>query len=381
MSKITMVGCDLHSRSMVLQVATGLDEPVEKRYVNDREGRQKMAEYLISFARKAGSKRIIVGYEASGEGFGLYDTLGDAGIEAVVLSPTHLPQSRKRKKNKTDAKDARMILDHLRGHFLGGAELADCWVPPQRLRDDRELVRARLEAAEASSSVKLQVLSLLKRRGVELPEWFQDNRNYTKRFFCWLQGVAQDCPREISIVLSTFIERLQLLERQVGELTKQVKQLSKADRYRDAAAELQKLIGVGLITTMTFLTELGDLTRFGNRRQLASYLGLCPSSFESGEVDDRKGHITRQGPSRLRKVLCQAAWSAVRNDEHTAADWRRICGKKKQQGKKAIVAIMRKLGIKLWRIALQYGVDHTLMSPPRPEPHWLQRPGNQATAV
>ena len=55
--------------------------------------------------------------------------------------------------------------------------------------------------------------------------------------------------------------------------------------------ELRKLPGVGLLVAMTFLTEMGDLERFHNRREMAAYLGLCPSSFESGETNDRKGRI------------------------------------------------------------------------------------------
>jgi len=59
---------------------------------------------------------------------------------------------------------------------------------------------------------------------------------------------------------------------------------------------------------MVFLTEMGDLRRFRNRKKVGAYLGLVPTSNESGENTDHKGHITHQGPARLRKVLCQAAW-------------------------------------------------------------------------
>ena len=47
--------------------------------------------------------------------------------------------------------------------------------------------------------------------------------------------------------------------------------------------------GVGVLTALVFLTELGDLSRFTNRRQLAAYLGLVPSSYETGKTNDRKG--------------------------------------------------------------------------------------------
>ncbi len=95
---------------------------------------------------------------------------------------------------------------------------------------------------------------------------------------------------------------------------------------------------------MTFLTEMGDLNRFDNRRQVAAYSGLCPSSNESGEKNDRKGRITRQArKNALRKPLgCQ---SIVAHE--AAADYHRIKQNQKHRSKKALVAMMRKLGIKM----------------------------------
>ena len=112
---------------------------------------------------------------------------------------------------------------------------------------------------------------------------------------------------------------------------------------------------------MTFLTEMGDLNRFKNRREIAAYLGICPASYESGEANDRKGHITRQGPSRLRRMLCQAAWAAVNHDETMRATYERIRGKKKGQAKKAIVAIMRRLSIVMWHVAQSQRVSEQLI--------------------
>ena len=112
-----------------------------------------MVQHLIEFANRHGSERIVFVYEASGQGYGLYDLLTDQGIECYVLSPTHLPKSQKQKRNKTDAKDAQMLLEKARAHVLAGNELPIVWTPPQALRNDRELVRARLETAEAGTSV------------------------------------------------------------------------------------------------------------------------------------------------------------------------------------------------------------------------------------
>jgi transposase len=113
-----------------------------------------------------------------------------------------------------------------------------------------------------------------------------------------------------------------------------------------------KIKGVGLIVAMVFLTEMGDLTRFSNRKQIGAYLGVVPSSNESGESDDRKGHITHQGPARVRYVLNQATWNIIRFDEKERAVYERIVKKNPKHIKIAVVAMMRRLGVRMWHTAL-----------------------------
>ena len=116
----------------------------------------------------------------------------------------------------------------------------------------------------------------------------------------WSSGCGRRRPRwtqAVAPVLESLIDRYELFHGQRNKLEKAIQALSRTDRYRAACEELRKLPGVGLLTAMTFLTEMGDLDRFHNRREVAAYLGLCPSSFESGEANDRKGRITRQGPA------------------------------------------------------------------------------------
>ncbi len=123
MSEDTIVGCDLHDRSMLLKVAIGKQKPAQKSFLNDCDGRHAMTEYLFQFAQRHISQRIVFVYEASGQGYGLYDLLTDLGIECYVLSPTHLPKTAKSRRNKTDAKDAQMLLEQARGFVLAGNEL------------------------------------------------------------------------------------------------------------------------------------------------------------------------------------------------------------------------------------------------------------------
>ena len=99
-----------------------------------------------------------------------------------------------------------------------------------------------------------------------------------------------------SASLESLLRQWRWLQTEVERLDAQVLALSQTPRGAPVVAALRRHQGVGVLTAMVFLTELGDLSRFSNRRQVGSFLGLTPSSFETGEGSDRKGHSTRQGP-------------------------------------------------------------------------------------
>ena len=82
---------------------------------------------------------------------------------------------------------------------------------------------------------------------------------------------------------------------QLKALGKVISELPPNDRYAKKFGKLEMFSGVGGLISMVFLTEMGDLNRFANRRQLGAYLGLAPTTFKSGERSDCRGRITRQG--------------------------------------------------------------------------------------
>jgi len=97
------------------------------------------------------------------------------------------------------------------------------------------------------------------------------------------------------VALDSLLRQLCALEREIRCLDQAVEELSHRPRYQAASQALVKRIkGVGMLTAMVFLTEVGEMGRFQNRRRLGSYLGLAPTSDESGEVTDRKGHINKK---------------------------------------------------------------------------------------
>jgi transposase len=98
---------------------------------------------------------------------------------------------------------------------------------------------------------------------------------------------------------------------------------------------------------------MGDPARFTGRRGVGSWLGLTPKSHESGEAGDRKGHISRLGPGRVRKVLNQVALVRLRCHGPTRA-WMQHQTEHLHKGKKKmIVALMRRIGIQLWHRAIE----------------------------
>jgi transposase len=362
MSKTIMIGCDLHDSSLVLRVADGLGPSLRKDFLTAR--RAELIAWIKTHAAERGATRVVFAYEASGQGFGLYDDLTEAGIDCQVLAPTHLPHTAHSRKNKTDDKDAEMLLNEVRAHVLAGRELPSVWVPNPQTRDDREVVRLRLELAEQRTRMKNQIRNLAKRWKLAFPEWFTSSGNWSRKSLAWLQDVAAgkagtlpDGAREAMANLvhlyETLCERMKTLD---GVITR----LSRSPRYARSFRKLKLLPGVGTLTAMVFLTELGDLERFSNRRQLAAYLGLVPSAFESGERDDRKGHITRQGPKRLRHMLCQSAWAALRCSPEWRATYERIRRGSSKRSKVAIVAVMRQLGVTMWHAARSSQWDEIL---------------------
>jgi transposase len=124
---------------------------------------------------------------------------------------------------------------------------------------------------------------------------------------------------------------------------------------------LPTLPGAGEFTALVMLAEIGDITRFGSARKLASWAGLTPT-VRGPDLTVRHGHISRQGPAWLRWVLNQAAQTAKRSPEFAAA-YSSIANRR---GKKiATIAIARKLLTRAWHLLNQMQPADA-STPPRP---------------
>lgn len=351
MDKYIMVGADVHDKSMLLKIAGGGGKPRKRSFANTADGRRIMIRHLKDCGKAAGGARIVLAYEASSLGFGLYDALCEVGITCHVLAPTKIARSSDHRRRKTDERDAECLLEILRGHYLAGNALPSVWIPDPETRDDREIVRARLDAAEKLTALKAQIRMLLKRNGLQTPA--RAGKGWTKAYRAWLRGLAGRSGAlgyGACVALGSLLRQMAAIEEEIVRLNDQVEAMTETARYAEPARALMAEKGVGVLTAMVFLTEMGDLSRFRKRKQIGAFLGLVPSSDESGESGERKGHITHQGPWRVRRVLCQATWARVRTDPTEQAAYQRIVKRNPKHKKIAVVAMMRRLAVLLWHL-------------------------------
>jgi len=370
MEDCILSGCDVHEKTLELFAGKNAEEPERRGFAATPAGREKLMAFLKGRAKELGASRIVMAYEAGPFGYGLYDDATAAGVECYVLAPTRIERSLRDRKNKTDKKDARRILEVLRGHVLAGNDLPSVWVPDEGTREDREIVRQRLELGRTCGGVRTKIGSLLRRWDVWKPKGMGNNWTQShRRWLVGLTGSGSVLGEWARKVLASLLRQMGFYEEELRRADKEMLCLASRDRYRELVEELCRLKGVGELTAMVFLTEMGDLSRFKNRRQIGSYIGIAPSSHESGEDSDRKGHITRQGSSRLRHVLCQASWVRVRCDAKEQAWYAQAAERNPKHKKIALVGSMRRLAIVMWHRALEAQEERGKAPPNLPSPN------------
>lgn len=348
MEKHIFVGIDLGDKNSVARIAVDREKSDRFGFVNSRTGRTRLFDEVQRRAMQAGGAKIVMAYEASSCGFILSDEAAAKGMGCWVLAPTKMEKSVEQRKNKNDDRDADDLVEKLRGHVLAGNRLPTVWVPDLETRDDRELLRTRLALSEKQTQVKTQIQMLLKRHGMEKPSGLGSTRS--KPYRQWLEVLSQSksVGWGTGQSLASLLRQLKGIEEEMENLEKQIRHLGSQPRHQPIVEALMKEKGVGLITALVYRTEIGRASRFRRGRHIGKFVGLTPTSHESGQQSDRKGHISRQGPPRLRKVLCQASWVHVRYDPHAREVYQRLVGKNPKKKKIALVAVMRRLSIRLW---------------------------------
>jgi transposase len=201
-----------------------------------------------------------------------------------------------KKRAKNDRADAR----HLRELLMVG-RLPESWIAPDHVLDLRARVRLRHELGEQRSEWQQRVQAVLYHHGCPQRRQLMvgDGRE-------WL--AAQPLPETAREQVTVALAMIDALDLQMRPIEKRLRAYA---RRQAGCKALMAHYGIGELTAVTILAELGDCTRFSCSRQAVRYAGMDITVYQS---DRRRapGHISRQGPPALRWALYEAAQVARR---------------------------------------------------------------------
>jgi transposase len=267
---------------------------------------------------------FAVCYEAScGYGY-LHDHLRRFARRVVVAHPGQLRLIFKSKK-KNDRVDARKL-----ALLLLLDQVPTVHVPSVDVRSWRSFIEFRNRLIGKRTRVKNGLRSLLRGYGIT---GATGQRLWTRRGLVWLAQV--ELPTS-----GAMLQRDLLLEEleQFNARVKRVEvELDTTGRDHPGVYLLRTIPGIGPRTAEAVVAYIDDAKRFTRNKKVGSYFGLVPSQDQSGEKN-RLGHITRQGPATVRRLLIEAAWQSIRRSGHVREYFERVCGGDPQRRKVALVA-------------------------------------------
>lgn len=325
------VGIDVHLKSWNVSIAT--QAGLHKSFSQDPDPEQ-----LVRHLRKhyPGGRYHCV-YEAGYCGFWIHDELTRLGANASLINPADVPTKNKERVNKNDRVDSRKLAKGLRTSVLD-----PIYVPSREALEDRSLVRTRNQLGRKQTRVKNQIKAMLRFYGITLPD--ESSSNWSNALLEWLEDLTTGREDGFStesgrIALKLHLDELLSLKKQIRETMREIKRLSRTERYRERVENLCSIAGIGAYTAMIILTELVHIERFPTFDNLASFVGLVPSKPGSGDYEP-DGSLTPRRHNRLRHVIIESAWTAARIDSDQCAAYLKLT--KRMTKSRAIIRIARK---------------------------------------
>ena len=247
--------------------------------------------------RLGGPDGLAVAYEAGPGGFDLLRLLSRIGVACDVIAPSLVPV-RAGDRVKTDRRDAKKLV-----RLLRAGELVFVAAPDAQTEGLRDLMRCRDDLRCARTAARHRVAKQLLRHGRIYRE---GKKAWTKMHYAWVRRQRLNDPLAQQ-ALEQMLVHLDGLDRQLARLDADLERIASQDPWRERVAALTRFRGISTRTALGLISEIGDFRRFGHPRELASWLGITPSEYSSGEQQHR-GHITKTGNRHARRLLVEAAW-------------------------------------------------------------------------
>jgi transposase len=318
------VGIDVHrKRSQVAVVTEDGQVQLNKNVVNGSEPFLRLIGNLPS--------GTPVAFEAAFGWSWLAGLLEDYGFDPHLVHPLRC-KAIASARLKNDKVDAAILAQLLRADLL-----PEAWIAPPAVRQLRALLRHRVALVRLRTLLRNRIHAILADHGHDRPGggyWSGPGR-------AWLASL--DLPAVSRELVEDDLALIGALETVIDRLDWEIRQRGRSD---PRVKVLTQLPGVGPFIALVILAEVGDVSRFGSARKLASWAGLTPTVRGSDRVA-HYGHISKQGSVLLRWALCEAAQTAKRSPQF-AASFQAIA---KRRGKKiATTAVARKLLTRAWHL-------------------------------
>lgn len=285
------------------------------------------------------AKRVVL--EIGSQTGWVVDMVRSLGIEVQVANTNDRAWLWKQNRHKDDRLDA-LRLAQLSA--LGRIPLVH--VPKPEVRQWRSLIAYRHALVERRTQIKNNIRSVFDRQGLILPA---SSKSWTKKGLLLIQQEAKElpncAPNEFWRGMITIeLKQLEELQKVIEEVEIKLDALAAKDKR---AALLQSTAGVGPRLAEAVVAYIDDPKRFKSGKQVGSYVGLTPRRFQSGSMD-RQGGISGWGNKLLRNLLVEVSWVGMRYNPWMRRTYERLMRDSKARKKIAIVALARKLLVRLW---------------------------------
>jgi transposase len=287
---------------------------------------------LVDYARVELTKEDHVVLEATFHSHAIARILQPYVAKVIVSNPLQTKAIAQSKK-KTDKVDARVLSDLLRLDYL-----PTVWLPNETTQQMRDLCSSRVALVNDRVRIKNRIHSVLASALIPLPV----TDIFGKKGQEWLEKLELTTRQRSDIVtqqrlLTLVTEEIEKLETEMAVVA-----------WKDPRVKLlMTLPGVNVTVAVALLAAIGDISRFPTPEQLCGYLGLVPSIHQSGS-HCYLGPITRQGNSKARWLLIQAAQHLGSHPGPLGVFFRRLLKKKNRNV--AVVAGARKLLTIAWHM-------------------------------
>ena len=240
------IGIDVHLKNWRVTILT---EHLSHKTFSQDPCARTLAEYL---RRNFPGGSYHSAYEAGFCGFSVHRSLEAEGIHNIVVNPADIPTTDKERKQKEDKRDSKKIAKSLRS-----GELMALHVPSQDLEELRGLVRYRKTLVKDICRNKVRVKSFLHLHGIQIPlELNSASKYWSANFTNWLKEVRLTTDHG-HLMLNSIVGTVNHLRKELLTVNRQLRVISADSRYQDKIGLLRSIPGIGLVVSMTLVSELG----------------------------------------------------------------------------------------------------------------------------